>query len=83
MQQTMISSGDSGQNDDPEMDDIERELSCSTREACLGFVPFANLDFTRISKKMADQGLDKQGRGPVSSRSPLWLSNLKEARGSG
>ena len=33
-----------------EMDDIERELSYSSREASVGFVAFANLDMAAIRR---------------------------------
>ena len=53
MQQTMISSDESGQLNDAEFDDIEWELSCGAREAGVGFVPFTNLDFMRAAMEYA------------------------------
>jgi len=36
-----------------ESDDIESELYSSSREASVGFVPFANLDVWDIARKVA------------------------------
>lgn len=36
------------QSDVDEFDDIEQELSCSSREASVGYVPFAGLDLLRF-----------------------------------
>ena len=36
-----------------EIDDIESELCSSSREASVGFVPFANLDMWDIARKVA------------------------------
>jgi len=53
VQETMVSPDESDQFDDAEFDDIEWELSCSAREAGVGFVPFANLDFTKAAREYA------------------------------
>jgi len=52
MHQSAISPGESGQNHDLESGDIEWELCCSAREAAVGYVPFANLAFTRAALEM-------------------------------
>jgi hypothetical protein len=53
MQKTMINSDKSGQLNDAEFDDIECELSCSAREAGVGFAPFTNLGFMRAAMDYA------------------------------
>jgi hypothetical protein len=52
MHQSVIGPGESGQYEHAESDDIEWELCCSAREASVGYVPFANLDFTRAAMEM-------------------------------
>jgi len=52
MQQTAIRPDTSDQDEDTEFDDLEWELCCSAREASLGFVPFANLDFATLATEM-------------------------------
>jgi hypothetical protein len=53
MQKTMSRAEESGQLSDAEFDDIECELSCSAREAGVGFAPFTNLDFMRAAMEYA------------------------------
>jgi hypothetical protein len=53
MQKTMIRAEESGQLSDVEFNDIECELSCSAREAGVGFAPFTNLDFMRVAMEYA------------------------------
>jgi hypothetical protein len=53
MQQTITSPVESDQRDVAENDDIEWELSCSAREAGVGLVPFANLDFMKAAMEYA------------------------------
>jgi hypothetical protein len=36
-----------------EVDDIESELCSPSREASVGFVPFANIDFRELARKVA------------------------------
>ena len=48
MLDTVIGSGVCG-----EIDDIESELCSSSREASVGFVPFANLDMWELVHKVA------------------------------
>ncbi len=62
MQKTMSRAEEAGQLSDAEFDDIERELSCSTREAGVGFAPFTNLDFMRAAMEYAQirAGKDKE-----------------------
>jgi hypothetical protein len=48
MLDTAIDSGLCG-----EIDDIESELCASSREASVGFVPFANLDIWDLVRKVA------------------------------
>jgi hypothetical protein len=48
MVDTVIGSGECG-----EIDDIESELCLSSREASVGFVPFANLDLWDLVNKVA------------------------------
>jgi len=59
MQLTVVHPDTSDQDHDSDFDDIEWELCCSAREASLGFVPFANLDFAKVvmelSRKRAEQ----------------------------
>jgi hypothetical protein len=56
MQQTVIGTDESGQNEGTAFDDSEWELCCSAREASFGFIPFANLDFTRLVKERPNKG---------------------------
>jgi len=60
----------SEQNDDTESDDIERELSRSDREASFGFVPFANLDLTRLARQQPGQGRPGNQTGARPLRGP-------------
>jgi hypothetical protein len=39
--------------DDSDSDDIESELICSAREACVTYFPFTNLDFMRAAMEYA------------------------------
>ncbi len=48
MLDTVIGSGVCG-----EIEDIESELCSSSREASVGFVPFANLDLWQFAHKVA------------------------------
>ncbi len=49
----MVRAEESGQLSDAEFDDIECELSCSAREAGVGFAPFTNLNFMRAAMDYA------------------------------
>jgi rubredoxin len=71
MHPSVISPDESGPSD-TEFDDIEGELCCSAREASFGSVPFANIDFAKVTteicrKRMATQRRDS--RGPADSTS--------------
>ena len=45
-----------------EIDDIESELFCSSREASVGFVAFANLDLSDLAIKVALSQTDHDPR---------------------
>lgn len=70
MQRTMIRSKGSGQLSDAEFADIDCELSCSAREAGVGFASFTNLDFVRAAMEYA---LVQAGKG-TQHFSPFDLS---------
>jgi hypothetical protein len=53
MVKTIIGPEQIDQDDDVEFDDIESELSCSAREACVTYFPFMNLDFMRAAMECA------------------------------
>lgn len=40
------------QSEDDEFDDIEQELSCSSREASVGYFPFASLDLSTLTTRL-------------------------------
>jgi hypothetical protein len=42
----------SGQSGDPDFDDIESELYCSSREASVGYSPSVNLDFIEVAERV-------------------------------
>ncbi len=68
MQKTMSrAEEESGQLSDAEFDDIECELSCSAREAGVGFAPFTNLDFTRVAMEYAQIRAGKVKEGESDS----------------
>jgi len=52
MDQPVIGPDEAGQSDDTDCGDIEWELGGSAREASVGYVPFANLDFSTAAKEL-------------------------------
>jgi hypothetical protein len=69
MQKTMVRAEESGQLNDDEFDDIECELSCSAREAGVGFASFTNLDFMRAAMEYAQIQARKVKEADVDPRS--------------
>lgn len=61
---TIIPPERSGQDEDTDFDDIESELYSSAREACVAYLPFMNLDLTRVAMDYAQvrDGLVRRGR---------------------
>ncbi|HAM03442.1 MAG TPA: hypothetical protein DCQ30_14640 [Acidimicrobiaceae bacterium] len=50
-----------GQSPDDEFDDIEQELSCSWREASVGYLPFSSLDLPALASRL-HAALGREGR---------------------
>jgi hypothetical protein len=77
MQQTMVHHDLSDENEDTASEDVEWEMCCSTREASFGFVPFANLDFTKWRWNDLT-GLEAESRGCAPVNPHLRLANRIE-----
>jgi hypothetical protein len=70
MDQSVIGPDEPAQNDATDCGDIEWELYGSAREASVGYVPFANLDFSTAAKELCrtKRGeLKRDSLGPADS----------------
>lgn len=81
MHQPVIGPGQSGQNDDTDSDDIEWELCCSAREASVGYVPFANLDFSRAAMEVCQRRMEELRRDSPSPVDSTGLEQCPECSG--
>jgi len=80
MHQPVIGPGESGPSD-TEFDDIEWELCCSAREASVGYVPFANLDFARATLDVCRTRMEKLRRDSLSQADATSLTHCPECGG--
>jgi hypothetical protein len=53
MPETIIGPEQRDRDEDSDFDDIESELNCSAREACVTYLPFVNLDLMRAAMEYA------------------------------